>query len=59
MQSLSTWLQDKLDKIYFYFEKIEEISHIYEETCEQANEWFQSVYVDHVSLTNKSGTEEK
>ena len=30
-----------------------------EETCEKTKEWFQSLYLEHVSLTNKPGTEEK
>ena len=43
----------------FRFTKIQEITDIYEETCEKADERFKSVYAEAVNLTKKLGTEEK
>ena len=53
------YLEDKLVEVYFRFEKIEEIIGFQEETCEKADERFQSVDVEAVSLTNKLCSEEK
>ena len=44
---------------YFRFQRIEERTDIYEETCEKDNERFQSAYAEAVKLTNKLGTGKK
>ena len=59
MRPLDTYLQCKLAEVYFRFNMIEIIIDIYEKTWEKADERFQLVYVEAVSLTNKLGTEEK
>lgn len=59
IQPLVTCLQSKLAGVYFKFEKIEEIIDIDEETCEKTDGWFQSVYAEAVSMTNKLCTEEE
>ena len=59
MQPLITNLQAKLAEVYYGFNKIEEIIQIYEETREDADERFQLVYGEVVTLTNKFDTEEK
>ena len=59
MRPLVTYLHEKLAEVYFRFKKIEEIIDIYEETCEKADERFQSAHAEAVSLTRKHDTEEK
>ena len=54
-----TCRQDKIAEVYFTFKNIEEIIDIYEETCEKADEQFQLVYAEAVSLNNKFGIQEK
>lgn len=49
----------KKNELKFEFKKIEEIIHIYDETRENADEAFQLVYDEAVTLINKFGTEEK
>ena len=46
MRHLVNCLQGKITEVYFRFKKIKEIIDIYEETCEKADERFQSVYVE-------------
>ena len=43
--------------MYFRLKKIQEIIDIYEKACEKADEQFQSVYIEAVTLNNKPGTE--
>ena len=59
MRPLVTCPQSKLAEVYFRFKKIADITDICEETYEKANERFESVYVQAVTLTNKLDTEEK
>ena len=59
MRPLVASLQAKLAEMYFGFNKIEEMIQIYEETRANADEWFQLVYDQVVSLTNRFGTKER
>ena len=59
MWPLLTSLQAKLAEVYFSFKKIEEMIQIYEETRANADERFQLVYDEVVSLTNKFSTKGK
>ena len=59
MRPLVTSLLAKLAEMYFGFNKIEEVIQIYEETRANADEWFQLVYDQVVSLTNRFGTKER
>ena len=59
MRPLVASLQAKLAEVYFGFKMIGEIIHIYKETRENADERFQLVYREVVSLTYKFGTKEK
>lgn len=59
MWPLVTCLQGKLAEVYFRFKKIEDIIHIYEDHMKRLTNWFQSVYAEAVTLTNKFGTEEE
>ena len=52
MRPLVTSLQAKLAEMYFGFNKIEEMIQIYEETRANADEWFQLVHDQVVSLTD-------
>ena len=57
MWPIVTYLEGKLGKMYFSLKKIKDVIDIYDETCEKADERFQSVYAEGGSL-NKVGTEE-
>ena len=59
MRPLVTSLLAKLAEMYLGFNKIEEVIQIYEETRANADEWFQLVYDQVVSLTNRFGTKER
>ena len=59
MRPLITCPQNKLVAVEFRFKKTEERIAIYKETYEKADEWFQSIYAEAASLTNKLGVEEK
>ena len=59
MRPLVASLQAKLAEMYFGFNKIEEMIQIYEEIRANADEWFQLVYDQVVSLTNRFGTKER
>ena len=59
MWPLVTCLQGKLAEVYFRFKKIEDIIHIYEDHMKRLTNWFQSVYAEAVTFTNKLGNEEK
>ena len=45
--------------MYLRFKNIEEILYMYKKMFEEADERFQSVYVEAITLANKAGTEEK
>ena len=49
----------KLAEVYLRFKNIEEILYMYKQMFEEADERFQSVYVEAITLANKAGTEEK
>lgn len=48
-----TCLQSKLAEVQFEFMKIEEMIHIYQETCENASERYQLVYTKAAAFSNK------
>ena len=53
MRPLITSLLAKLAEVHCGFNKIEEIIQIYEETRENADERFQLIYGEAITLTNK------
>ena len=50
MWTLVTCLHDKLPEVYLGLKKTEEKIHIYQETRNKADEWFQSVHAKALDL---------
>lgn len=55
MRPLITALQGRLVKVYFGFQKIEEIIKSYTEICNAINRWFQCMYQKALSLSELVG----